>query len=163
MSSAPRPHPERPAHTHPRLVALVAVGGAIGTALRAAVAAALGDAGTWPWSTWAVNLTGAFALGLLLEHLARRGPDDGRRREVRLLAGTGLLGGYTTYSTFALDAVLLADAGRAAVALLYAGSSVVLGVAAAGAGVAVGRHAHRRADRDDDRALSPHDDRPVRR
>ena len=106
-----------------------------------------------------MNLTGAFALGLLLEHLARRGPDDGRRREVRLYAGTGLLGGYTTYSTLALDTVLLADTGQAAVALLYAGSGVVLGVAAAAAGLAVGR----RTDRHDEQHGDQHGERSARR
>lgn len=144
MISDARP---RPLHLRPRLVALVALGGAVGTGLRAAVTALLGATtgpdGGWPWGTWAVNLTGALVLGMLLEHLARTGPDDGRLRDVRLLAGTGVLGGYTTYSTLALDAVTLAADGDLAGTLLYAGSTLVLGVAAAAAGMAVGARLRR--------------------
>lgn len=143
MSTSPLGRPERPLHHRPRAVALVAVGGALGTAARVGVGGAVGlaggAAGDWPWGTWTVNLSGAFLLGLLLERLARSGPDDGRRRDVRLLAGTGFLGGYTTYSALALDTVNLAGAGDVTAALAYAASSLALGVAAAGAGIALGR------------------------
>jgi fluoride exporter len=132
----------RPLHRQPRLVLLVALGGALGTALRAAVPAAVPAAlpastGDWPWATWTVNLSGAFLLGLLLERLARTGPDDGRRRDVRLLAGTGFLGGFTTYSTLALETVTLATA-EPVRAVLYAGSTVLLGLAAAAVGMLAG-------------------------
>lgn len=137
MSSHARP---RPLHLRPRLVGLVALGGALGTALRLGVTtlAGPGGAGGWPWGTVAVDLTGAFGLGVLLEHLTRTGPDDGRLRDVRLLVGTGVLGGYTTYSTLALDAVTLADGGDLAAAILSAGGTLVLGLVAAAAGMAVG-------------------------
>ncbi|WNB85824.1 CrcB family protein [Cellulomonas sp. ATA003] len=151
MSTDPAIRPERPLHTRPRAIALVAVGGALGTAVRVGVAAPAGGWDGAPWATWAVNVSGAFVLGVLLERLVRSGPDDGRRRDVRLLAGTGFLGGYTTYSTLALDTVTLVGtnagvgAGTAALgtALLYAGSSLVLGVVAAAAGLAVGRRTAR--------------------
>ena len=148
MSSEPSPPGTRrddarnpevvPLHHRPRLVGLVALGGTVGTALRAALGALAPAAGGWPWATWTVNLTGAFLLGLLLEALARTGPDDGRRRDTRLLLGTGVLGGYTTYSTLALDTVRMIDAGDVRTGLLYAAGSVVLGPATAAAGIAVG-------------------------
>ncbi len=139
-----RPTDDRPLHRRPRLVALVAAGGAVGTAVRALVAAALPAGDGWPWATWTVNVTGAFLLGMLLEHLARTGPDDGRRRDLRLLVGTGALGGYTTYSTLALDAVTLASDGAAGTAVLYGTTTLVLGVAAAAAGMGVGTRLRRR-------------------
>jgi CrcB protein len=133
---------ERPLHARPGLILLVGAGGAIGTAIRATVAA-LAPADAWPWTTWAVNVTGAFLLGLLLDVLARTGPDDGRRRAARLVLGTGLLGGYTTYSTLALDAVMLTGSGHAVVALAYAVSTLLTGLVAAAAGIALGAHTAR--------------------
>jgi CrcB protein len=136
--------PERPLHARPGLVLLVGAGGAAGTAVRATVAA-LVPADGWPWATWAVNVTGAFLLGLLLDVLARTGPDDGRRRAARLLLGTGFLGGYTTYSTLALDTVTLTGSGHPGVALGYAASTLVAGLVAAAAGIALGAHSGRAA------------------
>jgi fluoride exporter len=143
--SPPGPRPDdgtglelTPLHLRPRLVGLVALGGVAGTALRAGIGTLESGAGGWPWATWTVDLSGAFLLGLLLEALARTGPDDGRRRDARLLLGTGALGGYTSYSTLALETVELLDAGDARTAVLYAAGSVVLGLVAAGAGIAVG-------------------------
>lgn len=125
-----------------RAVLLVAGGGAVGTAARyllgALTVAVTGSAEAHIAATLFVNLTGAFALGWLIEALARRGPDTGRRRELRLLLGTGLLGGYTTYSTLALDAVTLLGGG-VPLAVLYGLGTVVLGAVASVAGIAVGR------------------------
>lgn len=114
----------------PRL-APVATGGAAGTLVRAGSDAVLG-----PWSTVVVDLLGAFALGVLLEALARRPAAPGGTR-VRLVAGTGFLGAFTTYGTVAV---------RAAEGLAAAPVSTVLGVLAlllggalsAAAGAAVG-------------------------
>ena len=78
-----------------------------------------------------------FLLGVLLEALARRGPDLGRRRDLRLFAGTGVLGGYTTYSTFAVDTDGLLQASHLDVSLLYALATVLVGAAASIAGIAV--------------------------
>jgi len=132
--------PERPLHTRPGLVLLVGVGGAAGTAVRATVAA-LVPADGWPWATWAVNVTGAFLLGLLLDVLARTGPDDGRRRAARLLLGTGFLGGYTTFSTASTETVRLLEARRYAAAAATSVAMLVLSVGACAAGLALARTA----------------------
>ncbi len=142
------PPPERPPRPRPRHVALVAVGGTLGTAARSAVVSApAAHAGGWPWGTVTVNLLGAFALGLLLGRLARPGADDGRRRDARLLVGTGFLGGFTTYSALALDTVTLAGAGGTAAAVAYACSSLALGVGAAAAGMLAGARTARGSTR----------------
>jgi fluoride exporter len=86
-------------------------------------------------ATLAVNLLGALLLGALLEALARRGPDTGRRRLLRLGLGTGVLGGFTTYSTLAVETATLPTA----LAVAYLAASVLLGAAAALAGVLLGR------------------------
>jgi CrcB protein len=88
-----------------------------------------------PLATFLINVSGAFALGWLLERLAA-GPDAGTARAVRLAVGTGLLGGFTTYSALAVEAVLLLDAGRPAAALLYLAVTLLAGFAAAFWGMA---------------------------
>ncbi len=132
--------PPRPPHRDVRLLGLVALGGAVGSALRYAAAAALpADASWWPWPTFAVNVVGAFALGLLLEAAAVRGPETVRLRRVRLFAGTGVLGGFTTYSSLALEVHVLVMHQLWAGAAAYAAGSLVLGTVAAVLGIAVGR------------------------
>lgn len=126
----------RPAHRRPELLALVAVGGTAGTATRVALEQLFAaPPGRWPWATFGINLTGAFLLGLLLECLARRGPDMGWRRITRLAAGTGFLGGYTTYSSFAVETLHLS----LPLAATYAAATTVLGGLAAWAGYRVAR------------------------
>lgn len=118
--------------------AVVLVGGAFGTAVRAALESAFpAQPGGWPWTTFAINVSGSFLLGLLLETLSRRGPDAGLRRYLRLGVGTGVMGGYTTYSTFAVETVRLLGLGGAAtfLGIGYALGSVVLGLLAAFAGM----------------------------
>lgn len=129
----------RPLHRQPVALAAVLVGGAAGTSVRYWGEWAFPHTGTgWPWATFVINLVGAFVLGMLLEALAVRGPDVGRRRMVRLLAGTGFCGAFTTYSTFALETVELVRAGASTTALAYAAVSVVLGVAVAWVGIVAG-------------------------
>ena len=87
-------------------------------------------------TVFVINVVGSFVLGLLLETLSRRGSDDGSRRLLRLALGTGVLGGFTTYSSLATDvASRLPHA--TGVAFAYAAASLVLGVLAAFAGVAL--------------------------
>ncbi|HLR95375.1 MAG TPA: CrcB family protein [Jiangellaceae bacterium] len=128
-----------------RMVALVALGGTAGTAARAQLEATfLAPVGGWPWATFGINLVGAFLLGILLESLVRSGRDTGWRRAVRLGCGTGILGGFTTYSTFVLEIEQLLRGGYTAIAVVYPVVSVLLGLMAAGTGVAVGAAGSRR-------------------
>lgn len=137
--------PNRPVHLHPGFVLLVIAGGTAGALARYALSAALPAPGGWPLPTLAINLSGAFLLGLLLEALARRGPDAGRLRMVRLLAGTGFMGAFTTYSTLALETNTLLGTGRTADAVVYVGVTLVGGATATVAGIraAAGHHTRR--------------------
>ncbi|GGB20198.1 putative fluoride ion transporter CrcB [Flexivirga endophytica] len=120
------------AHRDPALLGVVFVGGAIGTAIRSLLEDAFaGPATSWPWTTFAINVSGAFVLGFLLEALVRSGEDAGGRRLARLGIGTGVLGGFTTYSTFMVETTKLSWAQG----ISYVGSSVLLGAIAAWAGI----------------------------
>ncbi len=134
----------RPVHLRWPLIGLVAVGGALGTGAREALSLVLPSTGAFPLAIFLVNVTGAFALGMLLEVLLRHGPDHGIRRSLRLLLGTGFMGGYTTYSTLAVGTGQSVISGQPAVGLVYAGVSVVVGAAAVFAGVTVAGELHRR-------------------
>ncbi|WP_308196186.1 fluoride efflux transporter FluC [Frigoribacterium faeni] len=133
-------------HLRWRFIGLVALGGTIGTGLREALALSFpAPPGSIPVTILLINVVGAFALGLLLESLMRRGPDAGRRRDLRLLIGTGVLGGFTTYSALAVDtATLLGDA--LPISIAYGAGSVVLGAVASWAGITVGAALHRRSE-----------------
>ena len=116
---------------------LAALGGALGALARWGVAEALPrDDGGWPWATLLVNLSGCLLMGVLLGALAGREPEPAWARP---LLGVGVLGGYTTYSAFAVEAVELADAGAAVPAAGYVLLSVVGGVLAVAAGVRLAR------------------------
>lgn len=112
---------------------LAAFGGAVGALARWGVAEALPRPdGGWPWATLLVNLTGCLLMGVLLGALAGRDPEPAW---VRPFLAVGVLGGYTTYSAFAVEVVDLADAGAVAGALGYVLVSMVGGVLAVAAGV----------------------------
>jgi CrcB protein len=119
-------------------VFFIAVAGGIGTALRYGVglAAARSLGGALPYGTLLVNIVGSFALAVVAEAMAGR---TLLGVEARLVLGVGLLGGFTTYSSFNLETLRLAQAGQLDRALLY-GAATVLGCLLAGfAGVVVGR------------------------
>lgn len=123
---------------------LAAVGGALGALARWGIASAVRTpAGGWPWATLLVNVTGCLLIGVLLAVLLARYPAS---PWLRPLLATGFLGGFTTYSTFAVDTVALVDAGRPAVAAGYVTASVLGGVLAVVAGLLVGRAAVRAAE-----------------
>ena len=131
------PAAERSSRGVPPLVA-VAVGGALGALLRWALELALPVGDGWPWATLLANVLGSAALGWLVVH------DDRHRhpRWVRPAVGTGLLGGFTTFSTYAVQVALL---GRVdpLVALVYFVVTAVLCVAAAALGARVARGGRR--------------------
>ena len=136
--NAPRPRLLGPA-------LLVAAGSAVGTLARAGIGSAVpAGAGHWPWATFGVNILGSLFLGALLEALSLAGKDTGWRRRVRLGLGTGVLGGFTTYSTYVLEVDRLTGTGYPTIAAVYAVASIAAGIAAAGLGVAaVSAVAHR--------------------
>ncbi|HEX8488414.1 MAG TPA: CrcB family protein [Propionibacteriaceae bacterium] len=142
------PTPTRRDALTPASLALVWLGGTAGTAARYLTGRAVPHLLGVPVATLVVNVLGAFALGVLLEGLVRRARPEGDgssagssgatgRRRLRLLLGTGFLGGFTTYSALALDTVLLARSSLPAHALGYAVSTLVLGGLASLAGIAL--------------------------
>ena len=130
-----------PVHLTPHLVLLVFAGGFLGVLTRAVISDRVGDGSAFPAATFAINITGAFALSILIEALALRGSDVGRRRAMRLFLGTGLLGGFTTYSALAVQTDTLLRHGEVALALGYAIGTVVAGFIASVAGIAFTRRA----------------------
>ncbi|WP_040338836.1 fluoride efflux transporter CrcB [Candidatus Blastococcus massiliensis] len=119
--------------------AAAALGGALGALARWGVAEALpSDAGGWPWATLLVNLTGCLLLGLLLGRVVPRFPDATWPRPFLV---TGLLGGFTTFSAFALETVQLTEGGHPGAAAGYVLASVAGGIAAAALGTRAGRAA----------------------
>lgn len=118
-------------------LAVVFVGGALGTLARYLLEAHHAvAAGGFPWVTLLVNLTGSLAIGLLVplsEHISHRAP------LLRPFLVIGLLGGWTTYSTLAVDATLLGKDGDVGTALAYLVATVAGGLALVVAGHDMGR------------------------
>lgn len=99
------------------ILAAISAGGALGSAVRYAVAEAIPHApGQIPWSTVAINLTGGFLLGLLMVFVLDVWPPT---RYVRPLVGIGVLGGFTTFSTYTVETRDLLVAGQPASAATY--------------------------------------------
>lgn len=118
---------------------LVFVGGGLGAMLRhgvnLAVARWLGPA--FPWSTFIINVTGSVVMGLIAGWFALKGDAP---QAVRLFLTTGILGGYTTFSTFSLDAALLYERGEFGLSAFYVIGSVVLSIGGLFAGLWLVRH-----------------------
>ena len=118
----------------------VACGGAIGAACRyqlgRSMMNALGPSTTIPWPTFAANVLGGLAMGLLFGWLAREG---GASETQRLFLGVGLLGGFTTFSAFSLEMLQLIERGQAGMAIGYAMISVIMALAALYIGLSIVR------------------------
>lgn len=139
------PDVARSATGRPVALLLIGLGGVVGTLLRFALETAIPAApGVWPWATFTINVCGAFVLAVLLEGIALLGPDDGWRRRVRLGVGTGVLGGFTTYSAFMVEAAQLGRSAEYLMALGYIALTVLLGTAAAWAGITAVNAVHHR-------------------
>lgn len=118
------------------VLAVIALGGAVGAGLRHAVSEAVPRAaGEFPWATLAVNVSGCLALGALMVVLLETRP---HARYLRPLLGVGLLGGYTTFSAYALEVRDLVDAGQAGTAGAYLLGSVAGGLLAVQLGLLAG-------------------------
>ena len=118
---------------------LVFFGGGLGATLRHLVnltcARCVGTG--FPWGTFIINITGSTVMGLIAGYLAFKG---GASQHWRLFLMTGILGGYTTFSAFSLDAALLYARGEMGLAAAYVLGSVVLSIAGLFAGLALVRH-----------------------
>lgn len=117
---------------------IVFLGGGIGAALRHGVnlasARLLGTA--FPYHTLIINVTGSLVMGLIAAHFALKGDAS---QSWRLFLTTGILGGYTTFSAFSLDAALLYERGELGLAALYVLASVALSIGGLFAGLALVR------------------------
>jgi fluoride exporter len=129
-------------------VAAVAAGGVLGALARAEISFLVPhrDEAAWPWATFVTNLLGCLVLGIVLDWVDNR--HDGwkslhprRARLMRPLLASGVLGGFTTFSTFSAEAFGLLRSDRAAAAVTYAVGSAVLGVALVLLGRALGARA----------------------
>lgn len=134
-----------PATTAPaaRVVAVVSAGGVVGSLARWGLATTLpGARGSLPWATLTVNVVGSLLLGLLLGSLtlARR-----PHPLLRPALGTGVLGGFTTFSTFSAESRDLLATGHPATAAAYVALTLVVGLLAALLGLQVAAAAHRTA------------------
>jgi fluoride exporter len=124
------------------VLAAIALGGGIGSVARYLVSTAIPvRPGQFPWATFLINLSGCFLLGVLMVFVLEIWPP---RRYVRPFAGIGILGGYTTFSTFAVEIHDLAGRGAWAPADAYALNSLVGGLAAVWCGLTLARLAGRR-------------------
>ncbi len=123
-----------------RLFLLACAGGALGSGARylTYVAAAYWPGTAFPWATLTVNVVGSFAMGILIELILLRYEGS---LELRTFLATGILGGFTTFSAFSLDAVRLYEGGEAGAAVIYVLASVVLSILACFAGLAITRAA----------------------
>ena len=114
----------------------VALGGAIGASARylTSVGAVRLMGPGFPWATLSVNIVGSFLMGVLVVVLAQKG---GMKAAPFLM--TGILGGFTTFSAFSLDAFTLYERGQTGAALAYVTASVLVSIAALAAGILVTR------------------------
>ncbi len=150
------------------ILAVIAAGGALGSLARWGLTVALPHApGAFPWATFLTNVTGCLLIGALMVALTDVWPPN---RYLRPFLGIGVLGGYTTFSTYVLDTRVLLVSGHAGLALAYLAGSLAAGLAAVWAGVAALRsvirvarwRSRRKADSDRPAGRRPAAPDPVR-
>jgi CrcB protein len=121
---------------HGDLLAPIAAGGALGSLVRWALTTVLPHGGhSWPWATFLTNVSGCLLLGVLMAFVL--GPRS-QTRYLRPFLGVGVLGGYTTFSTYELETYVLAGPAPT-LAMLYLLTSVASGIGAAWLGLTIGR------------------------
>jgi CrcB protein len=126
-----------PARPQWSVLAAISVGGAAGAVVRFAIANAWPSAPNgFPWATFVINVTGCLLIGVLMVAIAEIWPSH---RLLRPFLGTGVLGGYTTFSTYVVDAQRLLEQRAAATALIYLVATLVSAILAVYAGTALAR------------------------
>lgn len=114
-------------------IILVMSGGAIGAGLRYGLSRALPvGASGWPWPTFAANVLGGLAMGVLAAWMLR---GDNSAEPLRLFVGVGVLGGFTTFSAFSLEMMRMIERGQTGLAAGYAFASVSFALGALFAGM----------------------------
>jgi CrcB protein len=122
---------------HARVLAVISVGGALGALARYGIGRAIPTpTGTFPWSTFLINVLGCFLIGVLMVIVIHAVPS---RILVRPFFGVGILGGFTTFSTAAVESVRLLQTGAAATALAYAFGTLIAATIAVYVGTAATR------------------------
>jgi CrcB protein len=120
-------------------LAVIAAGGVLGSLGRYGLSLLVTGwaSGSWPWATFTENALGCLAIGIIASSSAvARGPEW-----VRPFAITGVLGGFTTFSAFALETGVLLDAGRIALAASYVAATMIVGLLAVRLGVGLAQRA----------------------
>ncbi|WP_030571868.1 fluoride efflux transporter CrcB [Streptomyces aureocirculatus] len=142
MSTEPGRHPAL-LRGQGHVLAVVAIGGALGAAARYGAALIWPvAAGGFPWTTFAVNAVGCAAIGVLMVLVTDVTPESGPAHPLlRPFLGTGVLGGFTTFSTYTVDVERLADAGHVRTGLAYLALTLLAALAAVWCATAVTRRA----------------------
>jgi CrcB protein len=120
----------------PQLLAAISAGGILGAVARYGVGSAWPPSAGFPWTTFAVNISGCLLIGLVVVVATER---QKGHPLLRPFLGTGLLGGFTTFSTYTVEAHRLLLDGRYATALGYVGATLACAVLAAALGLQLGR------------------------
>ena len=129
------------------VLVLTFVGGTVGTLLRWTLAELLGEPRGLTPGVALANALGALAMGVLVGRLPRLGLSPLRRQRLRTLLGTGVLGGFTTYSALAVHCAQLVRESNLDRAVVHGLGSVLVGVAAAAVGLGLGARASTAAER----------------
>ena len=121
-------------------ILLVAAGGALGAVARYGLGLTVGrlaPGSAWPWGTFVANIIGGLLMGLLAGWLALKA--GAGQENIRLFTAVGVLGGFTTFSAFSLEAALMIERRELATAFVYAVGSVVISIAALFVGLMIAR------------------------